>query len=430
MSNNRVNKSNKKNATEISEKLSTKKHSGHAFRTGSKKIVDRSRLSEVKTNGHEKRPNQYTGHTFLNKRRKFQLDSHKMLYHIDRVLAWQRGERIAPIHIDMGLTKFCNIGCIYCIGVTQGGMHKGEMIQRDALLRFIEDAGRLGVLSIGFIGDGEPTLNPALYDAIILANKCGVETAMATNGLLVDMDRANDVLKYQTFVRFNVSAAEREGYRKIHQTNPKNFDRLVEKIRALVKLRKQNEFQCTLGLQMVLIRENFDQVFPLAELCADLGVDYLQIKQCSDTEYKELGVNWEDYRKVQGVLKEAEKLTTDDYYVQVKWKKINIMDDTEIYRGGYRKYDICYGTPFLGQISGNGKVYPCGPFFAKDRFLMGDIHEQSYYDIVKSGKYWHVHQDIVDNVDVHYDCTVGCRQDYLNKFLWDIKNPPEHINFI
>lgn len=114
----------------------------------------------------------------------------------------------------------------------------------------------------------------------------------------------------------------------------------------------------------------------------------------------------------------------------MKWNKINILDETDVYRNGFRKYDICYGTPFLGQISGNGKVYPCGPFFGKERFLMGDINEQSYFDIVNGDRYWSVQQDIMDNVDVHFDCTVGCRQDYINKFLSDLKNPPSHINFI
>jgi radical SAM protein with 4Fe4S-binding SPASM domain len=84
----------------------------------------------------------------------------------------------------------------------------------------------------------------------------------------------------------------------------------------------------------------------------------------------------------------------------------------------------------LGLVSGNGRVYPCGPFFNKERFFMGDIHETSYYDIVKSDRYWKVHEDIQKNVDVHCDCTVGCRQDYINKFLWDLKNPPLHINFV
>lgn len=407
-----------------------KKQFGHKLRSG-KKVIDRNEMEKavLSTLGSEKKPNQYSGHTFKNKIKKFELDGHKLIYHMDRILAWQKGERIAPIHIDMGLTKFCNVGCIYCIGVTQG-MTKGVMIKRDALLRFIDDCGRLGVRSISFVGDAEPTLNPAMYDAAVRAKKLGIDIGIGTNGLLLKMDRAHDLLRDCAYIRFNLSAASPESFEKIHQCKADKFNMLIDKIRALSEIKRANNYKCTLGIQMVLIPENFDQVLDLAKLGKDLKIDYFQVKQCSDTEYKEIGVNYEEYKNVEKILKKVEKFNSEDYFVKVKWNKINIAGETDLYKHGFRKYDICYGAPFIGQISGNGKVYPCGPFFGKERFFMGDIHKQSYYDIVKSDRYWQVQQDIIDNVDVHFDCTVGCRQDYINRFLWSVKNAPEHINFI
>ena len=35
------------------------------------------------------------------------LDDHKLSYHYDRVEAWEAGERIAPISVDMSLTRAC-----------------------------------------------------------------------------------------------------------------------------------------------------------------------------------------------------------------------------------------------------------------------------------------------------------------------------------
>ncbi|MBU4313091.1 MAG: radical SAM protein [Candidatus Omnitrophica bacterium] len=426
----RGSKTNKRIITRVPDEMSTVKHDGHVLRSG-KKVVDRSQIGKTSACGAkaEKKPNQFTGHTFKNEKERFRLDGHKLIYHLDRVKDWLEGKRIAPIHIDMGLTKFCNMGCIYCIGVTQG-MQRGEMIKGDVLLRFIDDCGRLGVRSIGFIGDGEPTLNPALYDVVMKAKDLGIDIGIATNGLLLDMDRAHDMLRSLTFIRFNLSAAGHESFKKIHKCSISKFDMLIGKIKGLVKIKRENNYCCTIGIQMVLIPENFDQVMKLAALGAEMGVDYLQIKQCSDSEYKELGINHEDYKRVLGDLKKAEGFSREGYMIKAKWNKINILNETDIYRQGFRKYDICYGTPFLGQISGDGKVYPCGPFFGKERFYIDNIHEESYYDIVKGDRYWKVHQDIIDNVDVHYDCTVGCRQDYINKFLWDLKNPPEHINFV
>jgi MoaA/NifB/PqqE/SkfB family radical SAM enzyme len=374
-------------------------------------------------------PNLFTGPSYRNKPSRFRFDGHKMMHHLDRIAAWQAGEKFAPIHIDMGLTKFCNTACIYCYAVVQN-MTKGVMIGRDALLRYIEDCGRLGVRSIGFIGDGEPTLNPAMYDATVLAKQLGIDTAMATNGIILDMDRADEMLRDMTWIRFNLSAGDRKGFKRVHQSTEESFDLLVEKIRELVRIKKENNYKCTLGLQMVLIPECFDQVIKEAELGAELGVDYFVIKHCSDSEYKEIGIDYGDYMSITDLLKEAEAHSTNDYVVQVKWNKIMAAGESDLYKEGYRKYDVCHGTPFLLQISGNGKIYPCGPFFNKERFYIGDLHEQSFFDTVMGDRYWDVHHDVVESVDVHKDCAIGCRQDYVNKFLWDLKNVPEHINFI
>ena len=44
----------------------------------------------------------------------FILDGDKLMWHKDRVEGWQKGERIAPITIDMALTRACNMRCSFC----------------------------------------------------------------------------------------------------------------------------------------------------------------------------------------------------------------------------------------------------------------------------------------------------------------------------
>lgn len=132
---------------------------------------------------------------------------------------------------------------------------------------------------------------------------------MATNGLLLDMDRAHDVLRDSTFVRFNLNAGDTAGFKRIHQSSAANFDLLVEKIKGLVEVKRRYGYDCTIRLQMVLIPENFDQVMKLGELGTELGVEYLQVKQCSDTEYGELGID-QNYARARDTLMEVEKLST------------------------------------------------------------------------------------------------------------------------
>ena len=47
------------------------------------------------------------------------LDSHKLSYHMDRVNAWAAGERIAPVGVDMALTRGCGAMCTFCYAMMQ-----------------------------------------------------------------------------------------------------------------------------------------------------------------------------------------------------------------------------------------------------------------------------------------------------------------------
>ena len=47
------------------------------------------------------------------------LDGTKIAWHQERVEAWERGERIAPVTIDMALTRACNYGCHFCYAMLQ-----------------------------------------------------------------------------------------------------------------------------------------------------------------------------------------------------------------------------------------------------------------------------------------------------------------------
>lgn len=349
------------------------------------------------------------------------MDGHKLLYHLDRLSAWQSGQRIAPVHIDMGLTKGCNLRCRYCYGTVQ--RMTGAMIPREALLRFMHDAATSAVRSIGFIGDGEPLLNPAVYDAAQAGHDAGMDIAIGTNGTLLDHSRIAELLPCLSYLRFNISAAGADAYARIHQCPRELFDRAIAAIRACVAARAAGRGTVTIGLQMVLIPECVDQVLPLARLGAELGVDYFVIKHCSDSEDHQLGIPLEQYPAYEPMLRAAEQLSTERYRVIVKWRKIMA--------AGHKRYHHCLAIPFLLQISGNGDVKPCGFLFPKEGYLMGNIVTQSFSDILRSETYWRIVHDLATQFDVHTRCGTGCRHDYVNEFLWQlVHEPPLHRAFL
>lgn len=357
---------------------------------------------------------------------KYRMDGHKLLWHLDRVQAWQKGERIVPLSIDVGLSKGCNIRCEYCFGQMQGNGYKDKaniVFPREALLNYVRDAGKMGVRSMALIGEGEPTLNPAVYDAIIEGKKAGVDMSLGTNGVIFDKGaKGEEALRNLTWIRFNISAASKEAYKKIH--NSEMFDTVIDKISFCVDTKHKYHLDVTIGLQMVLTPNNVDQVVNLAKLGRELGVDYFVVKQCSDATdntlgvYEQLGV----YKSFADLLKAAEAESTDDYNVIIKWGHIN--------NEGKRNYKHCLGAPFFLYSSGDGRLYPCGMFFDKyeEEYRLGDLTKQSFIEIVQSERYWEV-MDKVAQIDTD-TCYSNCRTHMINEFAWQLKNPPSHINFI
>lgn len=357
---------------------------------------------------------------------KYLMDGHKLYWHLDRVNDWLNGKRIAPIHIDVGLSKGCNIRCQYCFGVLQGNFYKKTSevyFPREALLRYMQDAGEIGVRSMALIGEGEPLLNPYVYEAIIEGSRAGVDMAIGTNGILFDTGKTGgEALGYLRWIRFNISAASEESYRKIHAS--KEFLTAIEKIKFCVSEKKKRNLELTIGLQMVLTPSNVREVVPLAKLGRELGVDYLVVKQCSDTVESKLGVfdKLNEYESFSDRLKEAELESTQGYNVIIKWRKVT--------NKGARSYEQCLGVPFLLYSSGDGKLYPCGAFFYEheEEYRMGDLVKHSFKEIFESKRYWDV-VGKVKQIDVK-KCYSNCRTHCINEFLWSLKNPPEHVNFV
>jgi MoaA/NifB/PqqE/SkfB family radical SAM enzyme len=362
------------------------------------------------------------------------LDGHKLAWHQDRVNSWLNGERIAPITIDCALTRKCTYRCTYCYGMLQANDEKH--MTKDVIFRFLDDAAEIGVKAVSFVSDGESTCSPYLYDAILRGYGNGLDMALGTNGYLLHNKRLEEILSALTYLRFNISAGEPDRYAEIHGCKIKCFDKVINTIKAAVKIKKERKLDVTIGLQMVLLPEFKDQVLPLAKLGKNLGVNYLVIKHCSDDEHGSLGVDYEKYYDMIDILKKAESYSDDNYLVQAKWSKI--------LSKGKRKYSQCYGPPFIMQLSGSGLVAPCGMLFNESykKYHIGNIAETSFKELWQSDRYWEVLDLIAsDKFNAGTMCGSLCLQHKVNECLWDLKHgdgiptkpktaPPMHVNFI
>ena len=314
------------------------------------------------------------------------LDSHKLSYHYNMVNMWERGNRIAPISVDMALTRACGAMCSFCYAMVQEPQERVNIKTKDAL-NLLDDFREIGVKGVSLISDGESTLSKAYVPFIQHAKKIGIDVGNATNGWEWEPEKIEQVLENLTWVRFTVAAGRPESYSKIMYKNSKEthvFDRAMKHIRYAVNLKKKKKLKVTLGIQMVLTPELRDEIIPFSELALELGVDYGVIKHCSDDELGSLGIDYSKYKGMHKLLEEAEKMSNDNTKVIIKWDKIK--------SEGVPTYNRFYGPQFLLQISGSGLVAPSGMFFNArySKFHIGNFTDERFIKIFKSKRYWRV----------------------------------------
>lgn len=363
------------------------------------------------------------------------LDGTKIAWHTDRLAKWERGEKFAPVTVDIALTRACNYGCHFCYAMLQE--NDNHVIDQKIAYAFLDDAAEVGVRGISLVGDGESSISPVFVDTIVRGSENGISMACASNGLTITKRRAEAILPHLTYLRINFSGGERKRYAEIMGAKEVWFDRVCQNIRDMMEIKRRDGLDVTVGMQMVVMPEFEDQLVPLAKLGKELRPDYLVLKHCSDDEDGSLGVDYGKYESFYDKLREAESYSDDEYKVVVKWSKIEAK--------GTRSYQRCYGAPFLVQMSGTGLLAPCSMMFNEryKKFHLGNICERRFKDIVFSDEYWDVMNHLASpKFNAQASCPTLCLQHKFNEALDDhVKGirpieatkgsiSPMHINFV
>lgn len=366
------------------------------------------------------------------------LDSHKLSFHMDRIKAWENGDKIAPVTVDMALTRACGSMCKFCYATMQESQKRFGIKEHHAL-NLLDDFAEIGVKGVSLVSDGESTLSKSYATFIEHASSIGIDTGNATNGWEFGPEKSERVLPHLSWLRFTVAAGTPERYADIMYKGPEHtevFDKAIRNIKYAVEFKKKHNLSVTLGIQMVLMPEFKDEIIPFAQLGVDLGVDYAVIKHCSDDENNTLGIDYSQYESMYNLIETAENLSNDVTQVIAKWNKLKDK--------GKSSYKRFYGPPFLLQISGSGLVAPSGMFFqaTHSKLHIGNFTTDRFRDIYNSDKYWDAMEYLASpNFDAQTMMGTLPIQHYISTALDDhikgvrkIKEAkgdnPLHVNFL
>ena len=114
-------------------------------------------------------------------------------------------------------------------------------------------------------------------------HELGISMASGTNAFVFNRSKLEQVLPYLTYLRVNFSAGTRDRYAEIMGVKPEWYDRVVQNIKDMVDIKRRDDLPVTIGMQMVLMPQDGDQIMPFAELGKEIRPDYAIIKPVSYT---------------------------------------------------------------------------------------------------------------------------------------------------
>lgn len=347
------------------------------------------------------------------------MDSHKLIYHPETVGRWLRGENIYPIEIEISPSGACNHRCVFCAVDYVG--YEPNFLNKDVILRDIKQMSTQGLKSVICSGEGEPLLNKDMPDIANGIKARGVDVAMSSNAVLFTKDKAEECMAAFTWIRFSVASMEEASYDKIQRGAKGDLNKVRTNLADAVKLKKDRKLRTTLGVQCLLLPDNMEQLPDMARQLREIGVDYLTVKPYSQHLHSEnkFDIDYQKMMDMESVLKQYE---TEDFKIYFRAGAMKKMHHEKC-------YDRCYGLPFMTHIDAKGNVWPCVAHIGADEFKYGNINEQTFAEIWESERRQLVIQKL-EKMNINKVCREACRLDEINKYLYELKNPGEHVNFI
>lgn len=352
----------------------------------------------------------------------FRIDSHKLHLHPQRVADWLAGKDIAPIYMEISPSGACNHRCSFC------GLdfmeYKPRFLPLDIMQERFAEMGKLGVKAVMFAGEGEPFLHKDMAALTEAAKNAGIDTAFTTNGVLLKPETARRILPLTSWIKVSCNAGTPETYARVHGTKAEDFSTVMQNLAEAVRLREELGSSCTLGFQMVLLPENRHEAVELAHRVRDLGADYLVIKPYSRHP--------QSHKSAYASLAYDEADTLSEALSHVCTATFNVVYRHEAmarYSNVSHDYTRCLALPFWGYVDSAGNMWTCLRHIGEKAYFGGSLIQESAEKILLgqiriSNMAYCEHNLSVEN------CHVDCRMDVINRYLWELKRPHGHKNFI
>jgi len=337
----------------------------------------------------------------------WRIDEHKLIFHPRRVADWLEGKEVWPICMEVGPASTCSHRCYFCAFDYVG--YPKVFINTDNLLSALTEAAEKGLKAVMFAGEGEPLLHPDIAKIVARAKNVGLDAAITSNASLLTSELAREILPHLTWFRASINAGTPETYARVHRVSENEFSKVLHNLERAVEFKNN----CTIGAQIVVLPENRNEVDILATRLASIGLDYLIVKPYS--------------QHPKSIVRMPTELLPE---VHAEGIKIIMRYQAEGSLRAEKTYEHCLGLPFWTYIDAQGNVWGCSCFLGDERFLYGNINQETFSQIWEGDRRRKSLEWVENDMPIE-ECRKACRLDQINQYLWELKKaPPLHVNFI
>ncbi len=352
----------------------------------------------------------------------------KAFAHMDRLAAWQRGGKPAPVTIEWDLSNRCVLACSYGDAICHfAHTHsRGPWVTADRRLpmaydetgdyanpalvkRALREVAAAGVKGVVWTGGGEPTTHPEWLSIARVAHEAGLEQGMYTLGGLLTPETGKAFASMATWVVVSLDCPDGESYAAAKGVPPARFKAACDGVRYLAAAGK-----ATVGVSFMIHAENWMLMPEMVAVSRSLGATYTTFRPAiaeGPTEAQPVGDRtWIDQAMPALQMMAAEPDVECDPARFAEYRD---------WQG--RAYSVCHGIKLNTTITPEGRVWVCPQRRGIAGSELGDLRRESFADI------WARHPGQWRNLS---DCRTMCRLHLLNGVLANVFQPRAHEAFV
>lgn len=330
-------------------------------------------------------------------------DSTKILHYTSHVDAIVHNDWCPPITVELDLTNLCNHCCRDCAG----GKHNKSSLTLNESHNYINQLVSSDTRGLIFTGGGEPLVHQYAIDIITYARNTGLHIGLITNGGLLNREKVNALLPICDWIRVSLDAGSPEDFKLTHGMATDEYYKILSNIDLLGECKTRTGSSCTIGVGYLIDHNNRGNFTKLVARLCDSGVDYIQARPF---HYRAIDVSDD--------ISMAKKYETANFRIVCSTSKyVNLNIE--------RPYNYCYAAKVCGVIQADANIPICCHMRGLPQFYIGSLHEKSWDEI-----WYSKHKaEILSRLNVH-NCIPLCRGDGINRVIYNLLCPIEHLQFL